>query len=460
VIPYVLLILFGCSCVWLVLDGLKRRGGMFEFSFLAGCGLFGFLFVQAIGVVRNPGMAPEAGVWKALIMSTLCAAAVYLGWKSPAQARTAPRPTSPFVLKWMYRCGIVCIIVGLVGNLGLARLSGHILGAGSATGRQAIVFRGIPVMYYFLSVYGYLGLVLVASIALRLRSWLLALPAVVPLIFAFGNVVIAGRRNEFVLVGVAVGSLLYFARDVAPPRLLAVALAPLAIAAMFLAPVYRNNTLTGRWDENRNISVSESLSRVVSGSEGEFWTEAYEMEISDTEHKFQFGLGFYNTFVANFVPKLIVGDEFKEKLFVPVPSTARDDNHLGWVIPFGMVPTGPFSVFEQFWYFGAACYYFLAKWLKRHWIRAKAGDFLSALTYSVTVTAAVFAVTNDFFAIYIVFMFVVPLNLLARMQMSMRGTALASGYAAPPSSWEGSRQIATAHEQTPGPIPKRPEPSL
>ena len=179
-IPYVLLALFGCSCLWLIIDGLKRRGGIFEFSFLAGSGLFGFLFTQAVGVVSNPGMAPEAGVCKALVMSTLCAWAVYFGWKMPLRTQGGPSHKLPFSVTWIYRAGVACIILGLYGSVKLAGLSGGFVGINAAQGRHAVVYRGLPVMYVFFTWYSYLGLLLVLLTALHLRSWLHALPAAIP----------------------------------------------------------------------------------------------------------------------------------------------------------------------------------------------------------------------------------------------------------------------------------------
>ena len=430
-ISYVLLALFGASCLWLTADGLKRRGGIFEFSFLGGCGLFGFLFAQGVGVVSNAGMAPEAGVCKALIMSTLCAAALYFGWKMPLPKQPVNPFRLPFSMKWMYRIGVACIIVGTYGSIKLAGLFGGVLAVNAAPSRHAVVFRGLPVLYVFLSVYSYLGLILVTLTALRLRSWLHAAPAALPILHSLGDIVLAGRRTEFVLLGLILGCVLYFSRRVAPPRMLAVVLVSLAMLAMFLAPAYRSRTTARRWGQLGQISVSETMQRVFSGTEGEFWTEAYLMEVADTQGLYQFGMGFYNTFVKYFVPKLIVGEEFKQKLFVDVPTALTAPNRFGWTVPYGMVPTGPFSVFEQFWYFGAACFFFLARWMKRLWIRALAGDFWSQVIYSVTLTYAVAAVTTDFFSIYNpLFMFILPVTALTAITGSMR--LMAEPYAGAP----------------------------
>ena len=223
------------------------------------------------------------------------------------------------------------------------------------------------------------------------------------------------------MLGATIGCALYFARNIAPPRALALALTPLAMAAMFLAPAYRSRTLNRRWDQVRQIPVSETLHNVLSGNEGEFWTEAYLMEIADTQGLYQFGAGFYNTLVQYFVPKMIVGEDFKAKLTVNLPTARTVGNNLGLSVPYGMVPTGPYSVFEQFWYFGVACYFFLARWLRRHWNRVLEGDFWSQVVYAMAVTNGVAAVTNDIFAIYVpLFMFIVPVWAVTAIMGSMR----------------------------------------
>jgi hypothetical protein len=440
VIPVGLLILFGLACLWLIADGLKRRAGIFEFSFLAGCGLFGFLFSQAVGVVSRPGMAPEGGVCKALVMSALCAVAVYLGWKAPVQARGAASSRFRFPLKWMYCCGVACIIVGLVGLVKLGGLSGGLLQHYSVRGSYTLKWQGLPVAYVFFVGYSFLGLVLVTLIALRLRSWLLLAPAAFPLAIMLADIVFLGRRSEFIWLAVAVGSLLYFSKKVAPPRAVVLALVPLAMAAMFVAPAYRSESqIGGDWGKIRQISVSKAVQEVLSGTEAEFWTMAYLMEIADAQSLFQGGVGFYNTFVQYFVPKLIAGEEFKAKLYVNIPTARTAGNRFGWVYPYGIVPTGPYSVFEQFWYFGAICFYLLARWLKGHWIRAVAGDMWSQVVYSVMITYAVAAVVNDVYAIYNpMFMFILPLAALAGLRASLRRIARPYCYAAPLRSRPGT----------------------
>lgn len=423
--PAIALAVFGLTCLLLIADGLRRKGGVYEFSFLVGVGLFGFLLPQAVGIVASPGMAPEGGVVKALVMSTLCAVAIYMGWKAPVDTRGKVHSLSASFLRWMYWYGLASVLIGLIGFVKLADLSGGIVGHYSTHGNYALDWRGLPVAYEFFVAYFYVGLALVMLIALRLRSWLLLVPATIPLLAMLADVVFLGRRTDLVWLVVVVGCVLFFSRKIAPPRVLVLALLPLAMAAMFIAPEYRSHSEIGA-DRSRvkQVSISGVLHRVVTGTRGEFWSMAYLMQIADTQGLYQGGVGFYNSFVGMYVPKLIVGKKFKKELVVNIPTARTAPNNFGWIMPYGMVPTGPYSVFEQFWYFGAICFYILSRWLKGYWVRAVAGDEWSQCVYSLIIVFAMTAAVNDIYAIYMpIFMFIFPMAILAWLRRVLRQAA-------------------------------------
>jgi hypothetical protein len=155
---------------------------------------------------------------------------------------------------------------------------------------------------------------------------------------------------------------------------------------------------------------------VFEGSDAEFSNAVYLVQVTEEQGIFQYGIGFYNTFVRYFVPTAIVGEEGKERLLVHVadaghvgPEAGVVVNRYGWAILPYIVPTGPASAFQQFWYFGAVCFYVLARCLKGHWVRAFRGDLWSQAVYTLSAPYAVSAVVNDVYAIYHpVVMFVVP----------------------------------------------------
>jgi hypothetical protein len=206
---------------------------------------------------------------------------------------------------------------------------------------------------------------------------------------------------------------LFFSRRITPPRAVIVVSAPALILAMFLVPEYRKHSqIGGEREKIREISVPATTRSVLSGIPSEFWAMTYLVDITDKEKLFQFGLGFYNRFIADFVPKLIVGEETKQSLFVRLPTAEPGVNEYGWKMPYGMVPTGPASVFQQFWYFGCLCFYFLARAMRYFWTRAVCGgDLWAQAVYAFSVAHVVAAVVNDMYAIYLpLFMFILPVG--------------------------------------------------
>jgi hypothetical protein len=234
------------------------------------------------------------------------------------------------------------------------------------------------------------------------------------------TIIFLGRRSDTVALFMSVACILYFARGWLPPRALVVAVMPLVAAGMFLAPEYRlHSELGANRNAIKNMDLATTFGSVFKGERNEFWTLCYIVQITDENVLYQYGTGFYNAFIASYVPKLVVGEDVKASLFIPVQSADHVSNSYAWNISYGMVPTGPGSAYREFWFFGAVLFYWLARFLRYLWTRAtKAGDLLSQAMYALAVTAAMASLTNDMFAIYNpIFMFWLPMLLVTRSSL-------------------------------------------
>jgi hypothetical protein len=69
------------------------------------------------------------------------------------------------------------------------------------------------------------------------------------------------------------------------------------------------------------------------------------------------GKGFYNSTIAQLIPRQFLGEEFKESLFLKSSHEDIAYNSYRWSIPYGSTPTGPSNAFSEFWFFGALLYY-------------------------------------------------------------------------------------------------------
>jgi hypothetical protein len=436
-LEWVCLFLFAASCVLLIKDGFARPASVFEFPFLAGVGLSSFLLVQAIGVVRAGNIAPDAGVSKALLMSSLCCLAVHYGWRRRLRF-SEPLPVGVTGAKYLYGLGLVMLAVGFWGRLELGSLSGGVIEHYSVGGAYALEWRGLPVIYSFVAYYLEVGIVLCSLASFRLGSRMALVPVLAALVFTLADVVLLGRRIKLAFVLLALGLLGYFWRRWTPPRALVIAAACLGTFSLFVLPYYRaHSQLGGDWDALKAIRPGEILREVFEGTDAEFANAAYLVQVTEEERIFQYGIGFYNTLVRYFVPKAIVGEDGKAWFLVDVPDAGHVGpeagvvpNRYGWAIPPHLVPTGPASAFQQFWYLGAFCFYAMARWLKGHWLGAVQGDLWSQAVYTLSATYAVMAVVTDVYAIYHpVVMFVLP-GLLAmrfRRRFHQRPRGLANG---------------------------------
>jgi hypothetical protein len=428
ILSVILLAAFAGSCFLLIVDGFRRRTGILELPFLAGGAMAGYLLPQAIGVARNVGMAPQAGIYKALIMCTLCTLATYFGWHWHAPDKWLQPSTRRYSNGGLYALGIVLLAIGLVGYLKLSALSGGIAAHYSKQGSYALTWSGLPVVYYFFSMYLMPAMVLCSLVAIKSKSIVgLIAPGIVVAI-QLATLIFLGRRTDAVALFLSVACILYFSRGWLPPRLLVYALIPVGAAALYLAPVYRAHSEIGN-DPNaiNDIDSATTVHSVLTGTRGEFWTACYLIQITDDNFLYQYGIGFYNTFINYYIPKMIVGPDVKAALLIPIPVADHIANDYAWEIPLGMVPTGPGSVYQQFWFFGAVLYFYLARFLKYLWTRSTVGkDLLSQATYALAATAALASIVNDFYAIYItLFMFWLPLLLFSRIGLISGQTPVA-----------------------------------
>jgi hypothetical protein len=422
------LCLFAGGCALLVKDGFSRPAGIFEFPFLAGVGMSSFLLIQAIGVVRAGDIAPSAGVIKMLFISTLCCLAIYCGWRGRTGPGSPP-PVGTARTTYRYALGLGMLALGFWGRVKLGSLSGGVIEHYSAGGAYALEWRGLAVIYAFVAHYLEAGFIFVALASFRRGSRVGLVPVVAALAFLLADMILLGRRMQLAFVLLALGLLGYFWRRWTPPRAAVIAAACLGAASLFVLPYYRaHSQLGGDWGALTSIRPGEILREVFEGSDAEFSNAAYLVQVTEEQGIFQYGIGFYNTLIRYFVPKALVGEEGKERLLVAMPDAGHVGpeagvvpNRYGWAILPYIVPTGPASVFQQFWYFGALCFYILARWLKGYWLRAVRGDLWSQAVYTLSAAYAVSAVVTDVYVIYHpVVMFVLPGLLALRIRDLVR----------------------------------------
>jgi len=369
--------------------GLAGRERFYQFPTLAGATWLFFMCPQVVGALRNPGKYPnivlsDHGLETALAMCVLCAACGWLGYLRPSGGRTSEVHdlTPP---QSLFLAGVSLYAVGFFGAYKLAELSGGFIHQFTEGGHYALEWRGLPVLYFGIAQMIYPGLLLALLGALRqpttVKKFTVALFSVYPIAVSL----LLGRRSMTAFLCMIFLLAFFFVRRWTPPRWLFATALLLGGLFVLVAPQYRALSQYGfRNGEISEIQIKASVEEVLSGqSYAEFDALVVTAAAVNRTGILDFGKGFYNSTVAQLVPRQLVGEEFKESLFLAGSDEDIAYKTYRWSIPYGSTPTGPSNAFAEFWFFGAGLYFllgFFSRWL---WDRALAVGTEAQIWYTV-----------------------------------------------------------------------------
>jgi len=358
--------------------GLARREHFYQFPTMAGATWLFFMCPQIVGALRNPGKYPnpvlsDHGLETALAMSALCAACGWLGYLHPVAPPSAGdrRNCAPS----SFLSGVVLYGIGFFGAYKLAELSGGFIHQFTEGGHYALEWRGLPVLYFGIAQMIYPGLMLTLLGALRQPNTAKTVTVALFSIYPVAVSLLLGRRSMTVFLCLIFLFGFFFVRKWTPPRWLFAAALVLGGLFVLIAPQYRALSQFGfRNGEISEIQVKASVKEVLSGtSYAEFDALVVTAAAVNRTGILDFGKGFYNSTIAQLVPRQLVGEEFKQSLFLKSSDEDISYKTYRWSIPYGSTPTGPSNAFAEFWFFGALLYYllgFFSRWL---WERAQTG---------------------------------------------------------------------------------------
>jgi len=277
----------------------------------------------------------------------------------------------------------------------LTGLSGGITAHFSTGGHYALDWHGLPVAYVFFVAYLPPGIFLALSSAIRLRSPIRFLVTAIPLSVDLAFILILGRRAVLFETALVILAALWFTKGWAPPRALMLAGAIAGTVAIYAAPYYLAYSLLGADNGKlRDFDAGQTMSNTLNGIHEEFYNAAWMTEIVTRNDAYQRGAGIYNYLVASFVPKLIAGEQFKERLFLTSPKWDVETNDYNWHIAYGANFSGPAAAYMQFWFFGCVWFYAIARFMKRLYVRAVMGDLFAQCLYVGCLAGAMQSIGN------------------------------------------------------------------
>ncbi len=416
-----LLLIFLATALWMVIWGISRPDRYYQLPTITGAVWLLYIGPMAIGIYNNQdwipdGVVQDGGIEMALFMSFLCCLATMVGYLYTS------RPSVNKVIEIteysderIFFCGVIFLLLGYWAFLQLAALSGGIFAYFSVEGAYQLEWVGMPVLYHFFSQLVYPGLVLCIFAYLSrpglLRLWIILFGLMMP----FANIILRGRRGELAIMMVILGFCVFFKKRWVPSRPLVITALCFGAFAVLAAPVYRSHSqLGGDSSEIWNISPEKLLTNMLKGEEyTEFHYAVIQLPATFQENEYNYGRGFYNRFVRQWVPKLLVGEETKAALFWPGPNfNLHTVEYYGWLPRKGWIATAVVDAFQEFSFYGAFMFLFFAMAYRRLWEQAIAGDTGIQIFYVALAPSAMFAIVSGltaFFAqLLYLFLFLLP----------------------------------------------------
>ena len=381
---YLLLVTLGLACAFLIVQGLVRRGGIYQHPFLAGAVFAGFVLPQFVGLSRDRFL-PSGALDATLVLAILSAGMCWLG------AIVVRRPMRAG--NWEFsdkRLLIISAVLSLLGGyfyFALSRLPPEMVNVSQ--------WSGLPVAYLFFARILTYGFALSVLLYARNRSpWALAI-AIYGAMFCLDRILIGGRRQDLVEVLTIILLAFWFQRGWCLPR--PVMLAGLVAGALFINSIgdYRAATLTRdgpQWHSVAEIDFVGNFERLTESGGAEVRNAVFTVAALGRSMKFDLGIVHWNQLVFSYVPAQIVGRELKEALYLPMARPLYEEYF--YTPAMGSTLTGLADAFQSFWYFGCLKFFLIAFVMQKLWLAARGGNLTAQLLYMLMPVYALQAITH------------------------------------------------------------------
>lgn len=378
------IILFSVTCLALLGWGLSERSRCYQFPFLAGAVFAGFILPQLIGLRHDDTMPPDSLV-QTCIMGTLCAAMCLVGYL------VSRKPLR--LMNWEYHedrlliLASVLVLAGATCFIVLYRLPEEYVRA-----RQ---WSGVTVLFNFFAAIIPYGTVLAIYLFLKNRGrWAGVLSLIGILVYSY-RILIAGQRKSTLELVFLVLMALWFHKRFVMPR--PIMLAGILIAAVALNSVgdYRQVTMDTdgpQWHLLRKIPLWENMSQTLHEGGHEVRNAAHLIAAKSRLGGYDYGLFHWNTFVFNYVPAQLFGEEFKESLMVPMADPA--EQVFSYEASLGSTYTGLGDAFGSFGYFGCLKFFVIAFFMRKLFLAASLGHVSCQLLYMLILVSSMHTITH------------------------------------------------------------------
>lgn len=348
-------------CLALILWGFSRPERIYQYPFFMGVINVIFVLPQAQALIGNPDVVSQTALERVLLMACICVLMCWVGYAADPNDKLLKTLDIKIDDNKLLKAAIVLAIVGWVFGI----LTG--IAAAELTG----LWTGPATIYVFFAQVIYLAFSIFLFRLLKQPSLINfwgTFITIIPII----QTVLGGRRQPTVTFLVIVGVIFWIVRRLAPPRWL---VAILLVSGIYLIPVIGNLrggfwTLLFNQDWTTLTSASQdALDSVLEGEVLELRNAAVAMDVTQYTGQYQWGVGFWNNLVFQYVPRQILGEGFKNSLMLNAGAEITNASQLlGYEWSLGSTITGIGDSYVQFGYFGSLSFALIGYLFKTLWV--------------------------------------------------------------------------------------------
>lgn len=285
----------------------------------------------------------------------------------------------------------ICFIV--LATIGLIKLWGSDTSSSSQFSGKDVAYNFLFTTYRYALIFSSVGY-------FKTRKRIYKILVSISILFFLDRIFIAGRRTDLVYLAIGLGIPYIYYTKAKLKLILIVPIILFAFEALSLLVAVRTATLNGAgfgsiFAGNTLPSIAEiqAAKKKVDNYDvhsPEMQACIYGMRTVMRNDSYDYGAGYWNALIQDFVPAQIVGSEFKQSLKIPTKS----DSIVGYKILKGSTMTGFYDSFKAFGYLGCLVFFIIGWFMSTLYRKAMNGDTFNMIFYLCILVDALHAVTH------------------------------------------------------------------
>lgn len=350
------------TCSAIIIWGLIKLDRIYQYPFFMAAITIAFILPQVSALISNPLGVTEGAIARVIIVTILCLLMCFLGYHY-----SKPNPTLlaklqiPINHKKLVRAAFALAVLGWIFTF-LTRQYASSFSAGELWSGPATIFA-------FFSQVVYISFAIFLLEFLKKKSYITFMGILIsasPII----TTILAGRRQPTMTFIIIIGLCLWLTLRLLPSRLIVVTILILGIYIIPVVGQLRSEFWTLVFQGNfeaLQYEAKQSFDKLQVGQVLELRNAALAMDYSSENNDYEYGAGYWNAFVFQYVPGQLVGRDLKQSLQF---KTRRIDklNSYQYDFPIGTTWTGIGDSFLQFGYLGCLVFALIGILFKTLWV--------------------------------------------------------------------------------------------